>query len=153
MKRRSWRFAVVLAACTSLAVLTASTKAPVARPFQMAADSQLVIVVDPLNPDYGTYVAHAEGVASHLGWIAADEAGVLAPVTHGVITAANGNLLNYSFDTTTAVATVTGGTGRFTGASGQFTIVVQPVGPPVLDPIAGTMTQSFTWTGSGTITY
>jgi hypothetical protein len=123
---RNWGFVAALVACTVSPVLTVTAR-EIARPFKMAADSQLVIVVNPRDPNYGTYVAHAEGVASHLGLITVDEAGALLPVTHGVITAANGNVLNYAFNTANAVVTITGGTGRFAGASGQFTLVVQPV--------------------------
>jgi hypothetical protein len=153
MRSSHRKFAVALAVCTLLPVIAAHAKDKVTRPFQMAAHSQLVIVVDPDDPDYGTYVAHAEGVASHLGQVTADQSGILLPTTQGTMTAANGDSLTFDFNSVTAVIVITGGTGRFTGASGQVSLVVQPVGPPVLDPMAGTMTQKFTWTGSGTIAY
>jgi len=154
MTRANWKFVVALAVCTLLPLVSASAKDKVTRPFQMAANSQLVIVVDPQDPAYGTYTAHAEGVASHLGEVVIDEAGIIvAPVFEGTMKAANGDLVTYEYDNGQFQIRITGGTRRFTGASGTFTLNVQLAGPPVLDPVAGTMTYNFIWTGSGTITY
>ena len=50
------------------------------------------------------------------------------------------------------VYTVTGGTGRFAGATGMFVVTPQWVGDPVIHP-DGTMTIDLRWTAVGTITY
>lgn len=155
MQRLNYRFVVALAVCALLPIVSASAKDKVARPFQMAANSQLVIVVDSQDPNYGTYTAHAEGVASHLGEVVIDEAGIIvAPVFQGTMKGANGHLVTYEYNNDGQFQVrITGGTGRFAGASGTFTLNVQVAGPPVLDPVAGTMTYHFIWTGAGTITY
>jgi hypothetical protein len=48
---------------------------------------------------------------------------------------------------------ITGGTGRFEGATGEFFIVSIELTGMEIDPFAGTMTLSFVWTASGTICY
>jgi len=149
MRKSTRRLVVALAVCVLVPGMTAIAKDKVTRPFRMAADSQLVI-----DLGFGTYEARAEGVATHLGRVTIYQAGSLSdPVATGTMTAANGDQVHYQFNSATSEVTIVGGTGRFTGAGGTFTLQIQPVGPPVLDPGAGTMTQNFTWTGLGTITY
>ena len=149
MQRQHCRFVVALAVCVLVPVTTASAQKQISRPFRMAAHSQAVINM----VDYSV-VAHAEGVASHLGEITADASGYATdPVTYGTMTAANGDVMYWAQAAGSDVVTITGGTGRFEGASGQFTLVVLMDGPPIVDPVAGTMTMNYIWTASGTITY
>ena len=149
MKPGTRRLVVALAVCALVPVVTASAKQQVPRPFKMAAHSQATINL----ADYSV-VAHAEGVASHMGQVTADASGYATdPVSYGTLTAANGDTVYWAQEAGLDVVTITGGTGRFAGASGQFTLVVLMDGPPVVDPVAGTMTMNYIWTASGTITY
>lgn len=152
MRKSTRRLVVALAVCVLVPGMTAIAKDKVTRPFRMAADSQLVIIVDPTDPGFRTYEARAEGVATHLGRVTIYQAGsLLDPVATGTMTAANGDQLHYQFNSATSEVTIVDGTGRFAGAGGTFKLQIQPVGLPIVD--AGTMTQNFTWTGLGTITY
>jgi hypothetical protein len=149
MQRQQCRFVVALAVCVLVPVTTASAQKQISRPFRMAAHSQAVISM----VDYSV-VAHAEGVASHMGEVTADASGYATdPVTYGTMTTANGDVMYWAQAAGSDVVTITGGTGRFEGASGQFTLVVLMDGPPIVDPVAGTMTMNYIWTASGTITY
>jgi hypothetical protein len=95
--------------------------------------------------------AEAAGVASHFGnCTMAGWGSAMSPISDGTITAANGDLVNFVFNSATHTVTITGGTGRFEHASGEFTLVTEEVGR-VFGP--GTMTIYFVWTGEGTISY
>jgi hypothetical protein len=123
----------------------------VERPLTMQDHSQAVVsLVD------GSLHAEASGVATHLGRHTIEGSGFMNLQTgeiwdSGVITAANGDQIFYQHGAGTV--TFTGGTGRFEGVSGGFTIVTETVGDPVVDPVAGTMTMNFLWTATGTINY
>ena len=46
---------------------------------------------------------------------------------------------------------VNGGTGRFEGATGLAIGTLTPASDPVVDPVAGTLTQEFSWAAEGRI--
>jgi hypothetical protein len=116
------------------------------RPFKMDANSVMVIQL----PSYSV-TAQAQGVASHLGAVVMEGHGNPMFV-QGTITAANGDVIQWQGNPNTGVYTITGGTGRFEEATGGFTVVVQPVSS-LLDPVAHTITNTYIWTASGTISY
>lgn len=145
------RMAVVTGLLFLMATGNVWAKNQVPRPFKIRACSTAVV-----NAATGSYEARGHGVATHLGRYIVQGWGIWGGgagggAGHGVFTAANGDRLYY--EDTPAQVTFTGGTGRFQGASGGFTFVVEPVGPPIVDPVAGTITMSFRWKGRGTITY
>jgi hypothetical protein len=121
----------------------------VVRPLKMQATSQAVVsLVD------GSLEAKAWGVATHLGRYTVEGAGYFIDgklIDEGVIVAANGDKIFYTHDSGTV--TLTGGTGRFEGASGGFTAAPEMVGEPIVDLDAGTMTMNFVWKATGTIKY
>jgi hypothetical protein len=94
-----------------------------------------------LTPATGAFTGSAGGVATHLGRFTASQQGAVAPTGDGryagrstwTIEAADGHALTGTATltvegppagehTTTMVATITGGTGRFDDAQGHFTI-------------------------------
>ena len=156
MKTATRRLVVALAICTLVPIATTSAKDKVTRPFKMSAHSQMVVDLtgcDPMYAPFGcAYVAHAEGVATHMGQVTAYETGIVAPMTWGVMTAANGDELFYDFNSMSSVVTITGGTGRFEGATGEILLETELVSS-VFDPIEMTITNTLVWTGSGTLTY
>ena len=141
-----------LAMCALLPLAWASQKNPVSRPFKMQAHSQMVVSL----ADYST-VATAWGEATHCGKFVALGWGEFNPATgeptgSGNIIAANKDEIFY--DTLPMGHNmITGGTGRFEGATGEFSVVSIEQTGMELDPFAGTMTLSFVWTASGTICY
>ncbi len=71
----------------------------------------------------------------------------------GFMKSANGDQILFIWPLTDVTqVTITGGTGRFAAATGEFaiTLLSQEVS---VDPVAGMMTIDLTWTASGTITY
>ena len=95
------------------------------------------VVVTPVDPPFFNVVITASGVATHLGRFSLVVPHLVNFATavgegHFIFTAANGDTLTAHFvgtaDTSAPVfaivehATITGGTGRFTGASGSFTV-------------------------------
>ena len=112
----------------------------------MMVHSQQVI-----NWNNCTVTGHAEGVSSHLGLVTLDSAGsVFDTVAHGIITAANGDLIYWDWEVGPHPVIITGGTGRFEGASGEFVMDVQLVD---FDDTTDIWTYTYIWTASGTITY
>ena len=75
------------------------------------------------------------------------------PDVYGKIIAANGDEIFFDSPTTVLQGIITGGTGRFAGASGEFNIVeLEQTGmEPGTEP--GTVKLSFVWSAAGTITY
>jgi hypothetical protein len=114
-------------------------KDQVERPFKIQAASTMV-----LNPDY-SYRAEGEGVATHCGRVSMVGWGKMGAGGSGVITTANGDEINFD-DAPSGVVTIDGGTGRFEGAKGEFTIAI------LSQQVEGA-TITYTWTGTGTITY
>jgi hypothetical protein len=114
---------------------------PPVRPFKLKGGGQI---------DVGTFGLEFAGTATHLGQFAAS--GQIDPTTlqiQGTMTAADGDALDWvaifqqgPLGEIEATLTITGGTGRFTGASGGAT------GPVGLDP-----DFMFTLNLQGTIEY
>jgi len=114
----------------------------------------LVATVTPLTPPFVAVTLEGEGHATQLGHfdvsssIVANEADGTAVGTYE-FTAANGDTLTADFTSqvtptdvpgvvsVAVTATITGGTGRFAGATGSF------VGDRVADMVHGTVTESF----------
>jgi hypothetical protein len=146
MLKSRWNIALVLAACALLLPATLSAKKQVTRPFAIRGD--VTVILAP-------YYASATGVATHIGKYSSS-----AEVQgKAILIAANGDELYWDetvSDVTypepgkmsfTMVFTITGGTGRFAGASGSFgpvTVTVDLSTYPVL---------YFSYSASGTITY
>jgi hypothetical protein len=121
-----------------------------------------------LNVLTGAMTAHAEGVATHLGEYTAGLEGTATITPTGVFgsgtqttVAANGDELTGTYTlstpgapgvahTTTIVTTATGGTGRFSGASGTVTTVVE-VSPISFNGV--TLVNRSEGTASGQISY
>jgi hypothetical protein len=114
---------------------------PVERPFKLKGGGQI---------DLDTFSFNFGGTATHLGLYSST--GAIDPSTfliQGTMTAANGDTLDWAaqfaqgpLGEIEATFTVTGGTGRFNGATGSAS------GPVALDP-----DFSFTLKLEGTITY
>ena len=70
-----------------------------------------------------------------------------------LLIAANGDQLSFfSLETAdTSDMTITGGTGRFEGATGHIILVKTLDGDPIIDGTS--FTQRYVWTVKGTITY
>jgi hypothetical protein len=121
----------------------------VTRPLKMMAESQRVIDLTD-----GSLVAHAEGVSSHMGRVTMDCSGFVDdPIIYGTINAANGDIVYWEGNLNSILTTITGGTGRFEDAQGEFIITEITLLGEEIDPVAHTLTQTFVWTASGTIAY
>jgi len=96
------------------------------------------------------FEGHGEGVASHFGRVVTADTGTF-PNGGGTIVAANGDLVTFVSNNFTGTMTITGGTGRFTGASGSLTGLFTPAGAPLIE--GGFVKTSVTWRFEGTITY
>ncbi len=123
-------------------------KNSVTRPVNMQAHSQMVLSLAD-----GSYNSKAEIIASHCGKSVGLGWGLFGGAGAGKIIAANGDETFFDSPTTVLQGIITGGTGRFAGASGEFNIVAleQTGTDPGPDP--GTVKLSFVWTATGTITY
>ena len=163
MKRTPQQFSFVIAAL--LLLLFAGPAAAKDRPFHGRIDGHLV--TSPIgDPTVVMAEARAVGRATHLGAFTKVTSDVINLVTGEVagaftMTAANGDLLKgvyrgiFSFGTTPGTfswvlhATITGGTGRFSHASGAF-VFIADVEYVVVDGVAyGDYTETF----DGTINY
>ncbi|HEY5915236.1 MAG TPA: hypothetical protein VJA21_31975, partial [Verrucomicrobiae bacterium] len=123
-------------------------KNSVTRPVKMQAHSQMV-----LNLANGSYNSKAEIISSHCGKSVGLGWGLFGGAGAGKIIAANGDEIFFDSPTTVLQGIITGGTGRFEDASGEFNIMeLEQTGmEPGPDP--GTVTLSFVWSAAGTITY
>ena len=146
-----------LAASLALAVLVvlglaASAAAGEPVPFKGSLEGD--VTVTPLTPPFVAVDVEATGEATHLGNFTLDIPHVVNRATRTAVgsyefTAANGDTLTADFTgkaTPTAIpgvlyieetATITGGTGRFAGATGSFTA------ERLYDAVTGTTIGSF----------
>jgi len=115
----------------------------------------LTIVVEPLT---GSYHFTDWGWATHTGLFTNSGSGVVNLATGefvsgtGLVFAANGDTLSWTFGTTPNTVVYTGGTGRFQGVTGGFLGVITSATLLSSNP-DGTLTFAMTYDGSGTITY
>lgn len=151
MKQTHWQLALGLALCALVPVMTVARNR-VTRPFKMEAQSQMV-----LSLEGGDFSSTASINASHCGRSVGLGWGTFNSATgegsgQGKIIAANGDEI--FFDMPSVVRNlITGGTGRFASASGEFNVVAIEQTGMEIDPVAGTVTLSFVWTAVGTLTF
>jgi hypothetical protein len=149
MKRTSWRFVVALVVCTLLPAIVAHAKDKVTRPLKMQAQSQQMWQLDAKGVPVNCIRVEGWGVSTHCGLF---DLGVTGE-TSGFLTSANGDQIFYDWPTGNPLdVTITGGKGRFSEATGKFTVSLLSVIRSV-DPENGILTISLTWTASGTISY
>ena len=151
MKRYSSAASLALAVVVVLG-LTGPVAAGERVPFKGSLEGN--VTVAPLTPPYVQVDVDAAGKATHLGRFSLAIPHVVNRASSTAIgsyefTAANGDTLTADFtgqSSLTAapgvlaiveIATITGGTGRFAGATGSFTI------ERLFDTVAGTTTGSF----------
>ncbi|MGD9853851.1 MAG: hypothetical protein AB7U20_02775 [Planctomycetaceae bacterium] len=160
MQRRSITVGFAMAV---LAVLGLATSASAGKqvPFKGSLEGSFDVSVDPGPPPVGTFDGSGEGHATHLGHFTYEfphmvNFGSVPPMGIGVytFTAANGDTLEAEFTGfSTPVepgvvfvveeAVITGGTGRFTGASGEFTVerLVDQIGRTTIGSFDGTISS------------
>jgi len=146
--KRDWRSTVLLGVLVLFAVTTsAGAQTPVTRPLKMTGVLQETIYSN------GDFVAHSSGEATHLGKFTGYGSGNMADATApGVFIAANGHQVTFGGSPAAPTFyTITGGTGRFQGATGAYS-VTSDVQSIVVNP-DGSMTINLKWTAVGTITY
>jgi hypothetical protein len=154
MKRHSSVAGIALAV---MAVLGLAGPGAAGEPVPFKGSLEGVVTTRPLNPPYVSALVKATGNATVLGQFAlaiphiVNRANMTATGTYQFV-AANGDTLTASFSgraTPTATrgvlaivetATITGGTGRFAGASGSFTV------GRLFNTVAGTTSGSFNGT-------
>jgi hypothetical protein len=151
MKRHSYAASLALAVSAVLG-LAGSVAAGDHVPFKGRLNG--VVTVTPLAPPFVSVLVEATGEANHLGRFTLEIPHVVNRANSSAIgfyqfTAANGDTLSSTFTgqaTPTATpgvlyieetATITGGTGRFAGATGKF------VCERLFDTVAGTTVGSF----------
>jgi hypothetical protein len=128
-----------LLSVVTLAAMVLTLAGPVAASDEVAFRGRLAgtVTVTPLDPPLASVLIEATGTASQLGSFTLDVPHLVNQATRiGVgsyeFTAANGDMLTADFTgqatlvspgvlTTHETAVITGGTGRFAGASGSFT--------------------------------
>lgn len=168
MLKTKWNIALALAVCALLLSTAVIAKHPVERPFKAHASNTIVgdFASIDIDPDYDPYVcweATGCGEATHSGRfelvgegrLYLDELGVPTfSIGSGWTTAANGDEAHWEsfeiYGTQQGTITFTGGTGRFENASGGFSFE-STVTEEKWDGTILTLTYS--WTGTGTITY
>jgi len=158
MKTRGPALGVALLVCL-FSMVVANAQQRVERPFKMTGHSQVVITFtqscypgSQYFPMGCPYAGRGEGVASHLGKITTTDIGIF-PIGAAVTIAANGDQLLFSVNNATGLMEINGGTGRFEGATGAAIGTLTPDGDPAVDPVAGTLTQEFSWAAQGRIKY
>jgi hypothetical protein len=146
-------------ALAALAVLCLAGRVAAGEPVPFKGDLEGDVTITPLAPPFVSALVEATGNATQLGQFTLDIPHVVNRATRTAIgsyefTAANGDTLTADFTGTATptatpgvlyieeTATITGGTGRFAGATGSFTV------ERFFDTVAGTTTGSF----EGTIT-
>lgn len=128
--------------------MVAQAKDKVARPLKMQAQSQQVWELDANGNPVRCIKVEGWGVSTLCGLFSL---GTTA-LTSGFITSANGDQIFYTWPPGNPFdVTITGGTGRFSGATGKF--IVNLLSPPTASDVAATRTITLTWTAVGTISY
>ena len=151
MKRHSFAAGLALAV-VSVVVFAGPAAAKEQVPFKGRLDG--VATVTPLNPPFVSVVIEGFGNATQLGHFTVSIPHLVDRSNSTLVgsyefTAANGDTLTADFTSqvtptdvpgvvnVAVTATITGGTGRFAGATGSF------VGERVADMVHGTVTESF----------
>jgi hypothetical protein len=144
---------IIVGACLLGLPSLSSQKNPVERPNKGVI--HLTAVVDL---DDGSFVATSVGYGTHFGRTTHIATGFMDVGTgailsvSGVITASNGDEIWFvSLPDVTPV--ITGGTGRFEGATGTQTVVEMWDVEITEDPVTNTRTMSYSARLEGTITY
>ncbi len=147
-KKLSLGLAAVLCGLLVSSAIGASGES-VQRPWEMQAYSEMVVSL----PDMTFLSSTAWIDASHCGQSMA-YAGLPDEPDRGHIIAANGDVIYFDMPSSQLQGIITGGTGRFEGASGEFNITTEPklIGMKP-GPVPGTAILCFMWSGTGTITY
>lgn len=148
MKKSNWQPVWVLAVGALLSAVGVQAKESLSRPFKIHVQSQQVWQLDETGAPVQMLSAEGWGVASHCGLIYT----VMTGPTTGLIVAANHDQIYFDYVYPSPDVTIVGGTGRFDGAAGGFSMTIFS-NEVSIDPLAGTMTICLTWTGSGTISY
>jgi len=144
-----------------LLAVSASQKNPVTRPHKGVGQFHVVINVgNPPGSGDLSFVATGVGTGTHTGKFQSYLEGLVTLTDYGpvptsgtgTITAANGDQLFMEVEPSGSDL-ITGGKGRFNGATGHFTAT--NIGDPVVayDQATGTLTVDATQVIEGTITY
>lgn len=153
-KRRLIIFSFVV--CVLVVAALGVSKSMQERPFKISGDIRLTIDITTCSAAGVCYALREDwGEATHLGRYTSVATGVMVNVItgyvggSGVMTAANGDQLFW--DKNGDSLTITGGTGRFDNASGEFDTSHPPATVTYPNPYTAVVTHPFQ--GSGTITY
>ena len=117
MIARKHLIAIAVGACLLGLSSLSSQKNPVERPWTGRIEGTGV-----LSPN-GSYEGNGTGHLSHLGLCTGHMEGVMGVDLQGVFKAANGDEVWIEMSDPTQPAVITGGTGRFAGATGGFVVV------------------------------
>jgi len=148
---------ITLGACLVGLSALGSLKNPVTRPNKGVGYATEVVSLRP-DSSYGSWVASEQGQGTHTGKYVTRVVEQLDPIAgytfwgEGYLTAANGDQLFVTMNPPGASFNITGGTGRFEGATGVGTEVNSDIVSTV-DPVAGTMTMTMKATMEASITY
>ena len=151
MNAKKHKVFVGLAVCALALAALGSARHPVERPLKLKATVVWIVSAD------GSAVCTQEGEATHVGCFTAvgsaiwDLPNLLIESGGGTVTAANGDILNWVIGENNSVI-FTGGTGRFSNASGGFSSEPRSVAFEP-GPTEGTTKLTIEYTGTGTITY
>ncbi len=142
---------IALAVCAIALAAVASVKNPVTRPIKGVG-----YVTARVDLTTGTFLSGTPdtpnwGESTHTGRFSNEASGnFFTGAISGTVTAANGDKVFWEQTGPTSVR-FTGGTGRFEGITGGFTMVISDL--VVTYPDANTMMISETYHASGTATY
>jgi hypothetical protein len=164
MKKTKFNVVLGLAVCALLLSTAVIAKHPVERPFKIHGNATVIldftsIVIDPVYGPFVPWDMTTSSEATHAGRSTEVGNGRLYLEAgfsegSGCSTHANGEETHWDAfeisDTQQVTVTFTGGTGRFENASGGFTFEYT-VTEEKWDGTVLTLTYS--WTGTGTITY
>ena len=158
MKRHNFAAGFILAGLLHLGMIGPLPAGEMV-PFKGDIDGSYTVTINPGPPPTGTFVGSGEGQATHLGQFTYEfphtvNLAASPPAGQGTYSfkAANGDSVEAEFTGfsmpvepgfvfVVEAGNITGGTGRFAGATGEFTIM------RLVDQVNGTTTGSF----SGTI--